>query len=165
MSTFTTTFTRTHAREIGSRVAADLRLMHRYYGGRPSLSEIDDYETEFIELLLAGHLQEVEYGFKRDGNWVACVRYTVRVGSGKAQHSGGVSATADVAGADFYSYLKYSDKFRLLSQAERTDLENSLPVRRTAGPEPGSALGRWVSDRTYGAGGISAERQSFGATA
>ena len=65
----TTTFTRTHAREIASRVAADLRLMNRYYDA-PSLASIDDYETEFVELLVGGYLDQVEYGFKRSGERV-----------------------------------------------------------------------------------------------
>jgi hypothetical protein len=161
MTTFTTTFTGTHAREIASRVAADLALMHRYYGRRPSLAEIDHYETEFVELLAAGYLREVEYGFKRNDEWVVCVRYAVREGSGEPQHSGGVDATADIEGAAFYSYLKYSASFLALPQVERRRLKASLPVERTPDREPGSALGHWVSDRSYGAGGISADRHSF----
>jgi hypothetical protein len=57
--------------------------------------------------------------------------------------------------------MKYSTAFHQLSQVDRANFEDALPVRRTPDQEPGSALGYWVSDRTYGAGGISAARQSF----
>lgn len=163
MSSFsqTTTFTRTHAREVASRVAADLRLMHRYYGGRPSLTSIDDFETEFVELLAGGYLEQVEYGFKRDENRVVSLRYTVRPGSGEPQRAGGVVATADVSGAAFFSFLKYSSKYLSLTASEQAAVDAPLPISRTYGTEPGNGSGYWVSDRTYGAGGTSASREMF----
>jgi len=157
---FSTTFTRTHAREIASRVAADLRLMHRYYGA-PTLAQIDDYETEFVELLVAGYLRQVEYGFKKEGQRVVSVRYTVRAGSGEPERAGGVDGTADVSGATFFSFLHYTAAFEALNSAERDRFEQSLPFQRSGGNEPQDGSGYWISDRTYGAGGVSAGRETF----
>ena len=156
----TTTFTRTHAREIASRVAADLRLMNRYYDA-PSLASIDDYETEFVELLVGGYLDQVEYGFKRSGERVVSLRYTVRAGSGEPERAGGVPATADVSGAAFFSFLKYSSKYQILNAAAQAAVSATVPINRTYGTEPGNGSGYWVSDRTYGAGGTSAAREMF----
>jgi hypothetical protein len=157
---FSTTFTRTHAREIASRVAADLRLMHRYYGA-PTLAQIDEYETEFVELLVAGYLRQVEYGFKKDGERVVSVRYTVRAGSGEPERAGGVDGTANVSGANFFSFLHYTAAFENLSYTERNRFKQSLPFQRGSGSEPRDGSGYWTSDRTYGAGGVSAGRESF----
>ncbi len=161
MSSFTTTFTRTHAREIASRVAADLRLMHRYYDGRPSLTEIDEYETEFVELLVGGYLYRSEYGFKKDGDRVVSVRYTVRPGSDEPDRAGSIPATADVSGASFFSYLEYSSDFQALTSTEQQTVKNTLPFSRAPGSGPGNGSGYWTTDKTYGAGGVVASRETF----
>jgi HORMA domain-containing protein len=162
MNTFTTTttFTRTHARDIASRVATDLSLMHHYYGA-PTLVEIEEYEAEFVELVVAGYLSRVEYGFKKNDERVVSVRYTVRAGSGEPERAGRVVGTADVSGASFFSFLSYSGEFLNLSDVERSNFKKALPFERSFGTEPGNGSGYWVSDRTYGAGGVSAARESF----
>lgn len=52
MSTGTnsTTFTRTNARLIASKIAADLRQMRLFYG-KPSAERVDEYVDELVELL------------------------------------------------------------------------------------------------------------------
>jgi len=161
---FSTSFTRTHAREIASRVAADLSLMRTFYG-RPSAANIDAYEDEFVELLVGGYLYRVEYGFKRNGNRVFSLRYTVQPGSGEPQRAGHVPAKADVSNAVFFSYLEYSSKFLNLSLAEQLAVEKTLPFSRNAGAGPGNGSGYWVADRTYTAAGVSAARETFKAAA
>jgi hypothetical protein len=161
MSTFTTTFTRTHARDIASRVAADLSLMHRYYDGRPSLASIDAYEEEFVELLAKGYLYRSEYGFKKDGDRIVSIRYTVRPGSNEPDRAGKVPATADVSGATFFSFLEYSTPFLNLSAEEKKAVEEALPLQRGFGSAPGNGKGYWSSDKNYGAGGMVASRETF----
>jgi hypothetical protein len=157
---FSTTFTRTHAREIASRVAADLRLMRSFYGA-PSLEEIDEYEEEFVELLVGGYLKQLEYGFKCGGARVVSLRYTVVPGSGEPQRAGGVFARADITGASFFSYLTYSETFLQLSHAEQSAIEDALPVARTPGIAPSNGNGYWVADKSYAAGGVAASREMF----
>jgi len=157
---FSTSFTRTHAREIASRVAADLSLMRTFYA-KPSAADIDAYEEEFVELLVGGYLYRVEYGFKRNGNRIFSLRYTVQPGSGEPQRAGHVPANADVSNTTFFSYLEYSSKFQNLSLAEQQAVEKTLPFSRSAGPGPGNGSGFWTSDRIYTAAGVSAARESF----
>jgi hypothetical protein len=111
--------------------------------------------------LVAGYLRQVEYGFKKNGERIVSVRYTVRAGSGEPERAGGVDGTADVSGASFFSFLHYSAAFNNLSADEKEKFENALPFQRGNGSEPRDGSGYWISDRTYGAGGVSAGRESF----
>ena len=52
--------------------------MQRFYGD-PSDAKIANYEAEIIELLKAGYLGVVTYGFQRNGKWIPpTLRYTAR---------------------------------------------------------------------------------------
>ena len=74
----TSTFTITHARHMAAKLAADLKRMQRFYGA-PSDDRIAAYETEVVELLKAGYLDTVTYGFKRGDNWIEpTLRYTAK---------------------------------------------------------------------------------------
>lgn len=77
-----TTFTVTHAIYIAAKVATDLKRMQRFYG-KPSDISINDYEAEIIELLKAGYLGTVAYGFRRNSDWIEpTLKYTTRECSG-----------------------------------------------------------------------------------
>ena len=64
------------------------------------------------ELLKAGYLGTVTYGFRRNGNWIEpTLRYTARDLSGASANDddpGRVRPGANITGATFYSYLTYS---------------------------------------------------------
>src|SRR5690606_6748846 len=109
--TESSTFTITHARHMAAKVATDLKRMQRLYD-YPSDRDIADYETEVIELLKAGYLGTITYGFRRDGNWIEpTLRYTAQDlagGSANDDDPGKVRPGANVAGAAFYNYLTYS---------------------------------------------------------
>lgn len=161
-TTFTTTstFTRTHAAYLASKVAADLRQMQRFYG-QPSDERIAKYIDEVILLMLDGYLDTVEYGFQRNGNWVggAALSYSARWGSIFADDSTGrVFARADVAGATWKSYLTKSHKFDALPSYEQAKIEAALPIQRTGGEQPG-AEGVWTYDKTYSSGGGAVQRR------
>jgi hypothetical protein len=101
------------------------------------------------------------FGFKRGDDWVVCVRYTVRAGSRVPDRAGSVFATADISGAVFYSHATYTDAFNHLTSAEQNAFKATLPHQRRSAPAPGTAAGYWVSDKTYGAGGVEATRETF----
>lgn len=83
--TDSTTFTYTHARHLGAKVATDLKRMQRMYA-YPTDASIAQYEAEIIELLRHGYLDKVTYGFRRDGNWVEpTLRYTAQELGGRHQ--------------------------------------------------------------------------------
>jgi hypothetical protein len=148
-STFTRseTFTRSDAKYVASKMAADLYRMQRLYG-RPTDSEIENTILEVIELLWRGYLLDVHIGFKRNGTWVVAVRYEA--------HNGGL-----VTGATHYNYLRYNNAFFALSPDERERIEASLPWRRTTGNLPGNGGGYWAIDRTYSRNGGGTARSTF----
>jgi hypothetical protein len=157
-----TSFTVTHARHMAAKVATDLKRMQRFYGV-PSDGAIANYETEVIELLKAGYLGTVTYGFRREGSWVVpTLRYTARDLAGMAANDddpGRVRAGADVSNAEFYSYLTYSSKWDELTSDQRTAFKRALPYFRGGASEPG-VNGYFTPDRIYSAGGQALDRQS-----
>lgn len=161
-STESTTFTVTHARHMASKVATDLKRVQRFYGD-PSDARIANYETELIELLKAGFLSEVTYGYQRNGAWIEpTLRYTAKDLQGMAANNddpGKVRAGADVSNASFGSFLTYSSAYFTASEATRAALHRVLPFSRGDSSEPGVS-GYFSPDRTYSAGGQALNRQS-----
>ncbi len=162
--TFTeaTTFTVTHARHVAAKVAADLKRLQRLYG-EPSDTSISRYETEAVELLKAGYLGTVTYGYRRNGCWIEpTLRYTARDLAGASANDddpGRIRPGANVDGASFYSYLTYSAAWDKLSAAEKENFEDGLPFKRSGAPEP--AIDGYLSnDRIYSSGGRALDRAS-----
>lgn len=156
----TQTFTATHAKHISSKVAADLKRVQRFYG-MPSDNDINDYETELIELLKKGYLCTVSYGFKRGDKWIEpTLRYTARdlAGmTGSDDDPGRITAGADVSGASFYSFLTYSSAWDQLSQSEKDNFKKGLPYQRGYASEP-LINGYLSQDKTYSSGGRALDR-------
>lgn len=157
-----TSFTITHARHMAAKVATDLKRMQRFYG-LPSDSSIASYEAEVTELLRAGYLGTVTYGFRRNGNWIEpTLRYTARDlagASGGDDDPGRIRPGADVSGATFYSYLSYGPAWSAASREAREAFLTKLPFQRGDAPEPGIS-GYLANDRTYSAGGRALDRAS-----
>ena len=121
-NTFTTstTFTRTDAEYLASKVVSDLRGMKAYYY-QPDESLIWDYYEELAELLSDGYVASVEYGFKRNGQRVVTLFYELRTDGSLADgKSGGVYARADISGTTWFSFLVYSRKWSLPSPERAT---------------------------------------------
>ncbi len=162
--TVSAAFTITHARRLASKVRTDLMRIHRLYGGKPSLTWIDDYEDELTSLLRDGYLHSVTYGFKRGNDWIApSVTYKAEdllYGDGVDDRPGAIKPNHDVSDAHFYSYLTYSDAWHRLSCDEKRAYKEKLPVQRNGANAPGIA-GYFVSDKSYNAGGRSLNRSSL----
>ena len=159
----TKTFTVTHARHLAAKVATDLKRMQRFYDA-PSDRDIDDYETEATELLKAGYLGTVWYGFRRGGCWIPpTLCYTdhdLLAGTTADDDPGRVVPGADVRGASFYSYLTYSAAWAWAPLSDREAVQQRLPFRRVAAAEPG-LNGHFVPDRCYSSGGRTLTRSSL----
>jgi hypothetical protein len=154
------TFTVTHARHMAAKVATDLKRMQRFYGS-PSDERIAQFEAEATELIRAGYLGAVTYGFQRNGNWIEpTLQYTAKYLSGTSANDddpGRVRHNADVSGAVFKSYLTYSAAWHKLTQAEQDAFDATLPISRGGAAEPGIS-GYLASDRTYSSGGRALDR-------
>lgn len=131
------------------------------YDGQPGDNDIADYEKEVVELLKAGYLGTVTYGFWRDGDWIEpTLRYTARELSGVSDDDPGrVRPGSNVAGASFYSHLSYSLAWSELSPADKSAFEDRLPFIRVGRTEPG-VNGYFEPDRTYSSGGRALSRSS-----
>lgn len=160
--TDSSTFTITHARHMGAKVAADLKRIQRLYGG-VSDQRIADYEAELVEFIKAGYVETVTYGFQLNDQWIEpTLRYTAQELNGYSANDddpGKVRPGANVAGAHFTSYLTYNSKWINTSQAEKDVFEARLPFSRQGAPAP-TVNGYMESDRTYSAGGRSLNRSS-----
>ena len=162
-NTFTTstTFTRTDAEYLASKVVSDLRGMKAYYY-RPDESLIWDYYEELAELLSDGYLASVEYGFKRNGQRVVTLFYELRTDGSLADgKSGGVYARADISGTTWFSFLAYSRKWHLLSPNAQQEIEARLPIQRSYGQAPQDGSGYWVTDRSYSSKDVGTQRRTF----
>lgn len=158
----TKTFTLTHARHLAVKVASDLKRMQRFYGA-PDDARIARLEGEITELLRQGYLDNVTYGFRRDGEWIEpTLRYTARelTGDGLDEDPGRVRPGANVTGASFYSYLTHNSAWNALTSAQRAAIEHQLPVQRTGAPEPSVRGGYFADDKTYSSGGRALGRAS-----
>jgi hypothetical protein len=160
--TESSTFTVTHARHMAAKVATDLKRMQRFYGS-PSDAKIAELETEATQMLKAGYLATVTYGFKRDGDWIEpTLRYTARDLAGASANDddpGRVRSGADISGATFYSYMTYTSAWFQLTETERAAFERGLPFSRSGAPARGIS-GYLTIDRTYSSGGRALDRAS-----
>jgi hypothetical protein len=154
-------FTITHARQMAAKVATDLLRMQRFYGV-PSISDLAAYEVEVVELLKAGYLATVTYGFRRNGEWIPpTLRYTAAElsGDGPDDDPGRLRPGSDVSNASFYSYLIYSSAWDSKSGSSQEAFKKTLPFQRTGASEPGVS-GYFEEDRIYSAGGRKLTRSS-----
>ncbi len=156
------TFSIVHARHISSRVAADMRLMSRYYG-YPAESAIENYLEEIAQLLARGYLATFEIGFKRNGRRLFTLHYDVRAdGTLTDSRAGGVPVGIDVAGATTFNFLTHSAAWFRLDPTTRAAFEAALPVQRIVDDAPIDGDGYWVWDeRSYAAAGMGLSRGRF----
>ena len=167
MSTFThtssATFTVTHAKHLASKIAADLNACSRLHG-HPSVSAVENYDDELVELLRYGYLSRYEFGFKRDEERV--LSWSYEVGSygniETDERAGKMSAYVDLSGTTFFNYAWYSSKYHDLTPEQQSTFKHSHPVNRTSGDPPTDGAGYWSgTEKNYSAGGTGVSRRSF----
>lgn len=143
-STYTTseTFTRTDARRLAAKVAADMHQCQRLYGHLTD-TQIENYQEELTVLLHGGYVKSYEFGFKtKDERRVVSWNYTVGPsGSLEGGRSGGLFPTAEVSGAFMFNFLSYSSEWFALSNAERDKIKTNYSIRRTDGSPPQDGRG------------------------
>lgn len=156
------TFSLTHAREITAKVAADLLRFKRFYNA-PSLEQINAYEAELIALLKADYLDNVTYGFQRDGKWVEALRYHAILGGLLVADDdpGKIRPGIDITGTRFASFLNYNSHWHALSETQKEKFIITLPFKRNGTNEPSLESGFWSSDHSYSAGGRGVRRSTI----
>lgn len=161
--TTTETWSRTHARYVAGKVAADLRQMQQAYG-QPSDTDIEKYSQELTELLAGNYVKEVTYGYRRDGAWVVALRYTADMNGNLTadDRSGRIPRGADIRGATWGSFLTYSGQWDALTPSQRETIERDLPFARSSGAEPVVRTGSWSPDKSYSSAGCGMRRATIG---
>lgn len=159
--TRTSTFTYTDARYVASKLGADLLNLNARYGF-PSRSAIDDYVEETAQHLRHGYLDTVDFGFKDGDEWVLRLRYqAVAGGQLRDEVPGALPSAYDIAGHPFHSYLKTNQTYWDLTEAERRAFEASLPIQRTAAPEPTANSGSTSGASQYARNGVGLGRNVY----
>jgi hypothetical protein len=163
-SSFTTTrtFTIANARHVAAKIKTDLKLLQRAYG-EPSDQRIDAFGEEAAQMLNAGYLGTVTYGFKKNGNWVLALHYTANNDGTliSDDRAGQIPRGVSLYGASFCSFMTYSSKWDQLTVAEWGRFRETLPIHRTSGTEPGTSGGLWTSNKTYSSNGSGVARRTF----
>ena len=160
--TATQAFTRAHAKKISYKVATDLKRMQRLYG-LPTDEMIEAYDKEVVELLAAGLLGSVAYGYRRGECWIEpMLRYTAvqLADPGFGDDPGRVRPGADIRNASFCSFLTYSSTWDAMSAQQKEAIRRLLPVDRVDAPEPG-VEGYLQQDLAYSAGGRGVQRETL----
>ncbi len=159
---FNTSFTINNAKYLASKIATDLKRIQRFYGC-PSDGQIADYESEIMELLKEGYLDNITYGFKRSGIWIKpSVKYNaIELANENADDDPGkITTGADIGNATFCSFLCTNGKWDNLSQTEKDNFLKKIPIKRTEGINPQSD-GYFSNDLIYGSGGKSINRSTL----
>ncbi len=159
-TTRSSSFTRTDAKYLASKVGADLHQLRRLFG-KPSEEDIAEYLEELTTLLAGGYLSYVEYGFRKGNDWVYCHRYTASQLLANTDDRPGGVLPRSVGDASFYSYLSRSTAWSNLTASDRERILAAIPVKRTGAPLPGTTGGNWVEDRTYGSNGVGVTRKVY----
>ena len=160
--TFNTTFTLTNAKYLASKIATDLKRIQRFYG-YPADSQIIEYEAEITELLKEGYLDNIIYGFKRNGIWIKpSIKYnSIELSNGNTDDDPGkIAIGGDVSNATFGSFLCKNSKWERLSQTDKDNFLKNLPIKRSDGSIPQSD-GYFSNDLTYGSGGKAINRSTL----
>jgi len=167
MGTFTTTasatFTLLHAKQLASRVSADMKPCQQLYGYPATDDLISRFATELAHLLNEGYVSEYEFGFQRAGQRVVSCHYRVRDGDMSAANDrpGGIVSGVDITGAISFNFLTTNSKWASLSQAEKEAFNAKLPIQRGFGAPPSDGLGHWQEDKSYSAAGTVMNRRVF----
>jgi hypothetical protein len=135
--------------------------MHSLYG-EPTLEQINNLFDELVEMLAGGYVATYEAGFRKNGERVVSVRYSISSsGVANDEGAGGIYARADITGAFWFTFMTYSQAWWNLSDAARKAVKDSVPIDRTPGDAPTDGNGYWETGRNYASGGTSANRSGF----
>ena len=160
--TTTETFTRSDARRLGAKVAADMHQCQLKYG-EPSDAEIGNFQQELEVLLLGGYVESYEFGYQTsDEKRVVTWRYKPGpAGDLEGGRSGGLYLHADTSNASMFNLLSRSSTWFALSREEQAKIDALHPVDRTTGSGPSDGNGYWSTTRIYVSGTGAIKREEF----
>lgn len=158
----TSTFTIADAKYLASRIATGLTYL-RLYCGLITEQHIQNLAIEAAILLKYGLLENVKYGYQKDGYWKFAISYSVNY-LGQVESSDDNPTTmnppSDLEGVTWHSFLTRR-RNQNLNQADLDAIEEMLPIHRGHGVEPSSANGYGTTDDSYYRNGYGMARGQF----
>jgi hypothetical protein len=142
--TKTVTQTATQARRLASRIGSELLQVQALYR-RPSSEVIEKFIVEAELYLAAGYLDTVRYGFERNGLVIFELVYSATTANTIDDKPGRIPVDLDLAGSEWFSFLKQNSAWWSLSSSQREAFRGNLPLQRTFGEEPSLAPGIYSS--------------------
>lgn len=161
--TSSSTFTISDARYVAAKMGADLRGLYARYN-EPDAEKIEDYIEETAQCLKHGYLKTVDFGFKRGDEWILRLRYGATIGGQLTDGpTGRLPAASQLSDCHFYSYLRWSDSFYNLSEADKQAFRATLPINRTSSNAPSLGSGHHGNATEYSRHGAGLSRDVFSA--
>lgn len=156
------TFTVAHARKLAGKVSADMSQC-RFFYEKPSEANIVRFRDELVVMLAGEYVDRYEFGFKTaDDRRAVSWRYRVTAsGDLEGGRSGGLHAKADISKAQWFNFMWTNVAWWDLTEAARDRVRAEHEINRGDGEPPSDGDGRWVQDRSYGAGGVVLQREEF----
>jgi len=158
--TVSNTITTTDARYIAGKVASDLKQLQLFYG-KPSDSDIQDYVEELVAMLPGNYVQEVKYGFEKNGEWIVALQYRATYGGGLTDTGSGKVPVVEIGDASFHSYLIHTNSWAALPPSRKESLLVNVGFRRTSGSDPRSNAAGWSYNKAYSVNGNGLQRGSY----
>ena len=161
--TRTASVTLTDARHVLWRIATDLRALRLHHGLITTAYE-EEVTYDLLQFIYRGLVDEIEFRFVAVGSNTRtyAVRYAMtRDWSGDDDDDAGGLRYLDLTGTSFQLTVTYSSTWRALPADAQTVFRRGL--KRSWGPvnDVHDGVGAWVTDRTYGSGGLGATRSVF----
>ncbi|MGQ0713722.1 MAG: HORMA-1 domain-containing protein [Gemmatimonadaceae bacterium] len=162
--TRTASITMIDVRHVLWRIASDLRVLRAQHGLITAEREQDVLE-DLLLFIYRNYIDQIEFRFVDDATNVCrdgSVRYAIsRNWAGNEDDDSGGLRYRDLRGTSFSVVVWYSATWKALSESEKATFRKSL--KRPWGPadDVRDGAGAWVTDKTYGSGGLGATRSVF----
>ena len=158
--TRSSSFTITDARQVASKLGADLRNLNIRHGA-PPLADIPGYVEEVAQYLNNGYLSSVSFGFKNGDRWILRLRYQALQGGHLSDGAPGGLPNVDVSGYTFYSYLTQNAAYSALTPSQQEQFKATLPVSRHPAIEPTAHGGISANTTSYSRNGVGLGRDVY----
>ena len=108
------------------------------------------------------YLENVTYGFKRNGFWVEALQYHALPGGNLSNDDPGkILPGIDITGAHFGSFLNHNTRWHALTAEAKASFYAKLKLDRTHGHMPALESGVWSTGLNYSAGGRGISRSTI----
>lgn len=145
------------------RLATDLRILRVQHGLITPERERDVVE-DLLLFVYRNYIEQIEFLFVdlATNTRKYAVRYPLtRSWAGDQDDDAGGLRYRDLSGTSFSVVIRYSQTWNALSEQDRSAFRQQLKRPWGAAADVADGVGAWVTDKTYGSGGLGATRTVF----